>query len=107
MVFFEKFNLFHFTRKKITNKHIKFILANLEEMILDNRFHTRLAFLQSGLLYFLCKESEEERDIDLVNLQYYLAERYPNKEFLREKECSEFSPRERMSIFIDFMNEAL
>lgn len=76
-------------------------------MILDDRFHTRLAFLQSGLLSFLYNESEEGCDIDLVNIQYYLIERYPNKKFLLEKEYSEFSPRERMSVFIDIMNEAL
>jgi hypothetical protein len=76
-------------------------------MILDDRFHTRLAFLQSRLLSFLYNESEEGCDIDLVNIQYYLIERYPNRKFLLEKEYSEFSSRERMSIFIDIMNEAL
>ncbi|CAB4411039.1 unnamed protein product [Rhizophagus irregularis] len=81
--------------------------AHLEEMVLDDRFHTRLAYLQSGLLSFLYNESEEGCDIDIVNIQYYLIERFPNKKFLLEKEYSEFSPRERMSIFTDIINEAL
>ncbi|GBC02072.1 hypothetical protein RclHR1_04440002 [Rhizophagus clarus] len=80
---------------------------HLEEMILDDRFHTRLAYLQSELLSFLYNESEEGCDIDLVNIQYYLIERYPNKKFLLEKEYPEFSPREQMSIFTDIINEAL
>ncbi|RIA97081.1 hypothetical protein C1645_814601 [Glomus cerebriforme] len=85
----------------------KLTYVQLEEMILDNRFHTRLAYLQSELLSFVYKESDEECDIDPVNLQYFLTERYPNRKFLLEKECPEFSPRERMLIFEDLMNEAL
>ncbi|CAG8608752.1 5099_t:CDS:2 [Funneliformis caledonium] len=80
---------------------------DLEEMILDNQFHTYLAFLQARLLSFLYKESEEGCDIDLVNLQYFLIERFPNRKFLCEKEYSEFDPRERTSVFLDLMNDAL
>ncbi|CAI2187400.1 402_t:CDS:2, partial [Funneliformis geosporum] len=80
---------------------------DLEEMILDNHFHTYLGFLQAGLLSFLYKESEEGCDIDLVNLQYFLIERFPNRKFLCEKEYSKFNPRERTSVFLDLMNEAL
>ena len=60
-----------------------------------------------GLLSFLYKESEDNYDIDIVNLQYYLTEKFPNRKFLREKEYSEFSPKERMSLLVDLMNEAL
>src|SRR6266498_2975616 len=102
------FNLALFYTVKKTDKCMDpIVLVDFEEMILDNRFHTRLAFLQSELLSFLYKESEEECDIDLVNLQYYLTERYPNRKFLCEKEYSEFNPKERTSILVDLMNEAL